>query len=528
METMNNNHPWSDQVAASQPAPEATANDPVTVPEQNAFIFRTGGKELFYALLTLICGLMLSNFVIFGGFELGFAIGMCAFIVCAAGYLLASGGKLNLYSILLLLLSLGISAGFGRSDDGFVKFVMVCFLLVSVNLGLCLMAGQNRRSPGAAGSLLDAGRTLFAMGYGQIPRAAGGLFGSLRIRGSLARIIGSVALGLVIVLPVLCIVLPLLIKADAAFENLMKNMPELNLSEVMGTVPVGIALFFVFYTRVVALVRKEKPQPIKKGSGRGLNKITMNTVLVGLCLVYMLYLVSQLAYFVSGFAGIVPEGYTRAEYARRGFFEMAWLCAINLGLIVLAVSLVRKSGTRAPLSTRLLCLFIGLVTLFIVAAASAKMLTYIDGYGLTRLRVMTQLIILFFGMMALTVSVCLFLKKPRYMPVLLIFALLLGGSAFWVDVDTLVAAYNVKAYQTGVLDTVDVQYLGTLGNGAVPQIAKLVNDQDPEVAEAAQRILDRGSAQWDDFRDWNYADWLASPYLPQVKESADGDIWEMY
>ena len=316
-------------------------------------------------------------------------------------------------------------------------------------------------------------------------------------------------------LPVLCIVLPLLIKADAAFENMMKLMPRFDMNETVSTAIVGLGLFFILYTRVVALVRREKPEPAPTGSGRGLNKITVNTVLIGLCLVYILYLVSQLGYFVGGFAGAVPEGYTSAEYARRGFFEMAWLCAINMGLIVMAVWLVRKSGSKAPLSTRLLCLFVGLFTLFIVSTASAKMLTYIGDYGLTRLRIMTQLIILFFGLMAVTVSVCLFLKNSRYMPVLLIGAMLLGGSAFWVDVDTLVATYNVKAYQTGVLNTVDVHYLGTLGNGAIPQIAKLVHDKDPQVAEAAQRVLDRGSAQWEDFRDWNYADWVARPYIPE-------------
>jgi len=512
METMNNNHPWSDPAPIVDSAP----------PAREGFTFPTGIKEQLFGILALICGLMMCNFVIFGGLELGFGIAMCAYILCAGGYLLSSGGRLSVYSGILLLLSMGISMGFGRSDDAFVKFVMVCFLTVSVNLGLCLMAGQNRRRPGGVSSLVDAGRTVFNMGYGQLPKAVGGLFGSLKFKCSVAKVIGSVAIGLVILLPLLGIVTSLLIKADAAFENMMKDMPRLNLGETMVTVIFGVAVFFIMYTRNVALVKREKSEPVAMGKGRGLNKITMNTALIGLCLVYMLYLVSQLAYFVSGFAGIVPEDYTLAEYARRGFFEMAWLCAINMGLIVLAVTLVRKSGGRAPLSTRLLCLFVGLVTLFIVAAASAKMWTYIGGYGLTRLRVMTQLIIVFFGLMALTVSVSLFLKKPRYMPVLLIGALLIGGSAFWVDVDTLVATYNVNAYQTGILETVDVDYLGELGSGAIPQIAKLVDDADPEVAEAAQRVLDRSNVYWEDFRDWNYADWKAKPYALWENE------WEHY
>lgn len=508
METMKNDHPWSDSAPLPQP------------PVRKAFSFPTDGRELVFGLLTLICGMLMCNFVLYGGFGLGFALAMCGYILCAAGYLLASGGRLSLYSTLLLLLSTAIAAGFSRSDDGFVKFVMICFLTVSVNLGLCLMARQNRHCTGGIGSLLDAARTVTVMGYGQIPKAMGGLVHSLKGKGSAVRTFGSVVIGLIIMLPLMSLVISLLVKADAAFENVIKLLPQINIGEILVTAIFGMIVFCVMYTRSVALAKLEQAAPVASGRGRGLNKLTVNTALVGLCLVYLLYLVSQLAYLVSGFAGIVPQEYTLAEYARRGFFEMAWLCAINMGLIVLAVSFVRKRNGRAPLSTRLLCLFTGLVTLFMVAAASAKMLTYIDGYGLTRLRVMTQLIIIFFGLMALIVSVSLFMKKPRYMPVLLISALLLGGSAFWVDVDTVVAAYNVNAYQTGTLKTVDVEYLGTLGSGAVPQIAKLLDDQDVEVAEAAQRVLDGSYVNWKDFRSWNFAGWCAKPFVPE-KENTD-------
>ena len=512
MEKMNDNHPWSESVLK-----------PPTTPVKQTGSLLAGRKELIYGLLALLCGLMLCNFVIYGGFALGFAIAMCAYILCAAG-------QLNLYSAVLLIFSLIIAAGFGRSDDGFVKFVMVCFLTVSVNLGLCLIAGQNRRNPGSALCLTDVLRTTVTMGYGQFPRSLGGLVRSLKGKGTFAKNVGFVAIGLWIMLPVMGIVISLLIKADAAFENLMKNLPKIQVEETLVTVILGFGIFCVIYTRAVALAKLEKAEPVAKCSIKGFNKIIVNTALIGLCLVYLLYLVSQLAYLVGGFAGIVPEGYTPAEYARRGFFEMAWLCAINMVLIVLAISLVRKNADRAPLSTRLMCLFLGLVTLFMVAVASAKMLTYIGSYGLTRLRVMTQLIIIFFGLMALTVSVSLFLKKPRYMPVLLIGALLLGGSAFWVDVDTVVAAYNVHAYQTGALETVDVYYLGTLGSGAIPHIAELVDDQDPKVAEAAQRVLNRSRDYWEDFRDWNYADWRAKAYTPEQEDNdyPTTEAWDRY
>ena len=502
MEKMNDNHPWSEAIQKPPSTPAET--------------FTAGGKEWVYGLLALICGMLLCNFVIYGGFQLGFAIAMCAYILCAAGYLLISGAKLSPYSGLLLGLSLIIAAGFGRSDDGFVKFVMGCFLAFSVNLGLCLLAGQNRRNPNGASSLGDAGRAMFTMGYGQLSGGMGGLFRSLKFKGAAAKAVGSVAVGLLILVPVLGIVVSLLVEADAAFESLIDCLPEFEMDETLVTVLLGFCAFCVIYTRGVALMKAEKAEPVVK-ERKGINVITMNTALIGLCLVYVLYLVSQLAYFVGGFAGTVPQGYSMAEYARRGFFEMAWLCAINMGLIALAVSLVRKTDDKAPLLTRLLCLFVGLVTLFLVSAASAKMLTYIGGYGLTRLRVMTQLIIIFFGLMAVTVSVSLFVKKPRYMPVLMISALLLGGGALWADVDTVVAAYNVHAYQTGKLETVDVGYLWELGSGAVPQIAKLVDDENPEVARQARLFLSQSGAYWEDFRSWNYADWQAKDCVSEYK-----------
>ena len=501
METMNNNHPWSD------PAPAASSPDSVAPPPvRRSFVFSTGGKELVYALLALISGLMMCNCVIFGGFELGFGIAMCVYIISAAGYLLAAGGRLSVYSTLLLLLSMGISAGFGRSDDGFVKFVMVCFLTVSVNLGLCLLSGQNRHRLGGAGSMLDAGRTVFTMGYGQLPKALGGLFGALRLRGSLARTVGSIAIGLLIMVPVLGIVMTLLIKADAAFENMMKMVPKANMSEAFVTVFFGIAVFFVMYTRAVALARREKDEPVAQSSGRGLSKITMNTALIGLCAVYLLYLVSQLAYFVGGFSGILPEGFTLAEYARRGFFEMAALCFVDLFVISLAVGLVRRKEGKAPLFTRLLCLFIGAMTLFLVITASAKMGMYISSYGLTRLRVLTEVVMVFMGLATALVCLWLFAPKLPYMKVILILALSLGAVTLWADVDTVVAAYNVTAYQNGTLKTVDVEYLSRLGDGAQPFVARLVNDKDAAVSEQAKAAL-MGRVSSEDIRGWNFVDW---------------------
>lgn len=488
-------------------------------PEQpRRFAIPTGKKELTFGFFVLLCGWLMLNSIFFGGgFQLGYAIFAGASVLFAAIYLLASGAKPTFYSILLLILDLVIIGSFARSDDSFVKFIMLCFLLVSVNLSLCLTAGQNHRQPGGLTSLLDVPRTVIRLSTGKLPAAVAGLFESSRKGGSAMKKVGGALLGVGIALPLLCILIPLLMKADAAFEGLLDNLPAISAGEILVTFLFGTPFGVWLYLRGVGLKHSRKPELKEKRQRRGIGALTVNTVLIAVSAVYVVYLVSQLAYFSGGFAGILPEEYTVAEYARRGFFEMAWICAINLLVMCLAVGLCSKKNNRAPLVTRLLCLFIGLVTLFLVFAASAKMYMYIDAYGLTRLRVLTEVIMVFMALTTLTVSVWLFIPKMPYMKLVLVMGLLIGAAVAWADVDTVVAWYNVDAYQSGKLETIDMDYMWELGYGAAPYVARLAEDENQHIATRARDILNHhySAGEIEDFRFWNYAKASALPHLPE-------------
>ena len=488
------------------------------LPRQPQPVFQTGRRELIFGLLVLLSALCLCNFTVYGGLNLGFALGTWACIVCAFCYLLSVGCKPSGYSCSLLGLSLVIAAGFARSDDGFVKGVMVCFLIVSVNLGFCLMAGKNLYRAASVRSLLDVPGTVFGMGLGKLPAALRGLKQAFRESGSVGQKGGAFLLGLCLCIPVLGIVIPLLISADAAFDGLMSLLPDFKLQELLVTVCLGVPLGIFLYSRCVALGQTQRPAPTEK-LGKGIHGITVNTVLVAICVVYVAYLLSQLAYLFGGFAGILPEGYTVAQYARRGFFEMALLCGINLTVMVLSLGLVRRQSS-APLMTKLLCLFLGLVTLFLVATASAKMFLYIGTYGLTRLRVLTQIIMLFMAVTTVILSVWLFVPKLPYMKAVILAAMLIGAATLWADVNTQVARYNVDAYLSGQLETVDFSHLLGLGDSAIPQLARL-RDQAPDeqIQKRAGKLLnDMEASPAEDFRDWNYVNQNANRYLPGKDE----------
>ena len=468
-----------------------------------------GKKEFLFGICAAVCGYLLCNFTFFGGFGLAFAVLVIACLAGTGVYLIRSGCQMNGYSAALLALCFVIAAGFGRSDDGLVKFVMTLFLLVAGDLALCHLAGRNRFRAGGFLSLLDAPMSFLFNGIGPLPQALRGIANTLKNGGRAVRRFGAIGVGLMVAVPVLLMLIPLLMSADAAFNGLVQLLPELDLSQLIITAIFGTGITSLIYTRGVALRHKTTDMPELAMGKISVSHLTVNTVLVVVDVVYLMYLLSQLAYFVGGFSGILPEDYTMAQYARQGFFEMAYLCVINLGIIAMAVGLVRKKDGEAPLSTRLLCLFIGMVTVFLVCAASAKMFLYIGGYGLTRLRVLTEVVMLFLCAATMVVCLWLFLPKLQYMKFVVILALAMGAAVLWVDVDTVVAGYNVSAYQSGTLDSIDLDYLDDLGDGAIPAIARLLEDADPQVAQRAREIIRTPKIRWQDFRDWNWASWRA-------------------
>ncbi len=468
--------------------------------------FPMGRGELILGVLMLCFSLLLCNSLLYFGFNLGYGLGILGTLGCSLAYLLKKGHKWNRYTGALLILSFVITAAMARSDDTDLKFLASCALLVVPGLAFCQMSGQNRRSSDGVTSLLDGFRAFFVLGIGQGGASGRGICSACSAEGIVGKRGSSVALGLIIAVPLMAILLPLLMFADAAFEGLVDLLPEVRWDELFGSGLFGVALGYVLYTRMVAmeyLPKKEDNANVRKG----LNSITVNTVLICVALVYVAYLLSQLAYFVGGFSGILPEDYTLAQYARRGFFEMGWLCAINLGLMALSMGLVSAKETPGLL-TKLLCLFLGFVTLFLASTASAKMFLYIGSYGLTRLRILTQCFILWLGLT--TVFVCIWLFRPQmaYMKPVILTALVLCAGLLWVDVDTVVARYNVRAYQSGTLVMVDVDHLDQLNLAAVPYLEELTETSDPEVAQMARDVLERKATYWvpakDGLRGWNY------------------------
>ena len=479
-------------------------------------VFPTGKGELAFALWTLFFSLTTINGLLFGGAQLLFGLSMLALLGGTAFYLRRRGHRFGWYESTLLILCGLLATGYFISSDSYMGDWAFLILLTIPAMAFCIAAVQNRRNPGGILSLLDAGRATYALGFGSLGATGRGFREAFRRSGRIGRTTGAIATGLLISVPVLAVMIGELVSADAAFEGLLDLLPEFNLDESITTGILGVCLAIGLYARGVALHHGPKPRTGAKSLG-GFNVLTVNTILFAVSGLYLVYLGSQLAYVVGGFSGILPEDFTLAEYARRGFFEMSRLCALNLTIMALGVGLTRKDE-KSPLMTRLLALFIGLMTLFFVTAASAKMIMYIRSYGLTWSRVTTEAFMLWLAITTVLVSIWLFRASLPYMKLSMVVGLALVAVLFIGDVDARVAQYNVRAYQSGRLETVDVEYLRTLSDGAIPYLEELTRDADEKVAKDAINTLRYYYSMEDaDWRHWNLTGARAAEILKQYQ-----------
>lgn len=453
----------------------------------------TGEKrDLLYGGVCFFLSLLCVNFLFYGGCGIAFAVtamalfgvGLCYLLPCRRG-----GGAYMLFCCLAFCLC-ALSLVLWDSNLGKVLNAGTMVLLSGITLTDFM--DLRKQSRGSFHCIFDWIRTVLIRPLENMGDTFYALFHKKKEDGTVEkRKIDSVLIGLVCAVPVLLLVIPLLMGADGAFEGLMDKMSLGRGTEMIVTLIFGFLLFLFSFGQHFSAKFQRTGEKNPENTGRGIDGILLATFLSVISLVYVMYLVSQLAYFFHAFAGLLPKDFTVAQYARRGFFEMAAVCGINLVLLLVSLLGARKKGNgKEPVIIRIFALFLCLFSLVLIATAMSKMVLYIRSFGLTYLRLVTSVFMVFLCVVFLTMGLWIFLRRLPYMRVVVITAVLLVLSVGYADPARVVADYNVNAYLTGTLDSLDMSELRRLGSHAVvPYARELTEDPDPWVSEQAWRIL---------------------------------------
>lgn len=301
-----------------------------------------------------------------------------------------------------------------------------------------------------------------------------------------------ILLGIGIAVPCVLFLGFLLETADIVFAELVRNIFSAFRFPAKWF-EVFLMLFFGFFSSYcgIRFIEEHSGQITVKNLKRGEPLIAI-TALFLIALLYLVFCGIQIMYLFVGKMEL-PHGVTYARYARTGFFQLLFVCVLNL-MLVLAV----KKYFRESRLLDLLLLVISGCTFVMTASSARRMLMYIKAYQLTFLRV--SVLVALFAIALLMAGVVAIIVKPdfsffRY-GIVVVSAVYLVFS--FSHVDYFIASYNLshakpaeaytgdeagKRYIGGGTDTgtaVDYSYIYTLSTDAAPAIAAYLGEHPGE------------------------------------------------
>lgn len=206
------------------------------------------------------------------------------------------------------------------------------------------------------------------------------------------RVLFAVSAGVVLSIPMLLVIGALLGEADVYFEHFFYETMEFlfdreyDLPELFGDIwGFGIRMLIVFMTAYGLFVYISRKNGIEEMVARKQDRwdciiaITFSS-LIGV--MYLFFVWIQIAGLFLG-ALTLPDGYTYAEYARQGFFQLVFVCIFNMILVLVCINCFEKHKIlQAVLTVISLCTYVMLVS------SAYRMFLYIREYHLTFLRVL--------------------------------------------------------------------------------------------------------------------------------------------
>ena len=408
------------------------------------------------------------------------------------------GGKLAARGVITVAVSLALSLSMVlTTNKAIINCVFLWNCLAWFYLVFSVTGNSREKRPGGyfIGELLNA---TFAMPYKAPANLFTALFGAKKNPDGTPRprkmsaTLGWILLGLAVAV-VPTVIVGLLLSYDDGFSSIMNNILDeiFSAEEIfrqIRNVGLGILVGALMFGAILAGKHKKgkktppatddpaAPQATPKGDGAHIFPVAMvAATLTPILAIYVIFFISQWDYYVSAFTGVRPEDLTFADYAREGFFQLLAVAIIN-AVLSLGASLLTKRRPEDPDKpsrdrnhpvTRIYMAVMALSTLILIATAVAKMLLYVDTYGMTHKRTYATWLMLLLAVCFVAVILRQIFAKMNLTGTLLAIFLVFFVAVSVVNVDSLIMKYNVNAALDGNLRTMQGEVLTDCGYSGV-------------------------------------------------------------
>ncbi|MBC2580200.1 DUF4153 domain-containing protein [Clostridium sp. DJ247] len=271
----------------------------------------------------------------------------------------------------------------------------------------------------------------------------------------------SIALGLGISVPVVIFLCIFLAEADGMFSYYLSN-----LTDCLRFVNINIAMYKLVWTILITffifgvywgLSYESNNDDGRIHSKRTFEPITVTTVLIIVSVLYMVFTKIQLSYLYGNKE--LPLGFTHAEYARSGFFQLVFLIVLNLMMITILKLKTKTTGKKQNLTLHILYTVITVLTFNMAFSALYKMNLYIAAFGYTRLRLLVQIFTLFLFLVLFLLILFIWKEINLFKPITFAAVLIYVALNFF-NIDNYIVQRNIDMYPT--ISRFDEAYLSML------------------------------------------------------------------
>lgn len=324
--------------------------------------------------------------------------------------------------------------------------------------------------------------------------------------------------GVLLSVPILAVFLILLSSADPVFKQYVGSLFNPHLSgEVIfrwGLTAFVATLFMGAYALIFMPSSEAKQESLEPDVKRYNLGVTEASIVLGsVATLFLIFVAIQFAYLFGGSDLIANTGYTYADYARKGFFELMAVAAISLALIVVIKNTTTSHSKKQKHTFKWLSGILIAEVLVIMVSAHQRLSLYEEAYGFTILRLLSHLFIFWlavaFGLLAYNII----REKSNQQFAFQLFVSALGLLAVVniINPDAFVTKQNIARYNE--VGKLDAYYLSTLSADSAPVAEELLNSPNQYLQKSGAYILNRqelaSSSEESHWQSTNLARWRA-------------------
>ncbi|RKH69495.1 DUF4173 domain-containing protein [Corallococcus aberystwythensis] len=331
-----------------------------------------------------------------------------------------------------------------------------------------------------------------------------------------SRLLGALSRGLLLTLPVLLVFGLLLGSADGVFSSTLGRLLSFDLD--LGTVVsrgIGVAFSACVAAGVLghALRRratKELGDAEVASATPRLGFIEALMLIFAVNALFFVFAAFQVAYLFIGDASSPVPGYSFAEYARQGFFELVVVSALTLALVMALTRWTRRETRVAQTVFRAGTSLMVVLTLIILASAMRRLALYEDAFGYTLLRLYTHVFMGALGAALAWRAVTLWWKPERFAVGAFITALASVLVLNFLNPEDFIVRRNLE--QAAHTHSLDVRMLTYLSADSVPALVDGVSSLGEVSAGSVTDLLEEHQdrlSQRETVPEWNLSRLLA-------------------